>query len=236
MKRLLEDPEDDVTRLLIAAGVQHQPPAGGKARLIATLGLGSLLWSWTSEAWAWFGTGAGKLTLVVVAAGAAAGGGLYGGEPTAASSARAETSAEREPTGATVPRAELGTLAKPASPSAAVEAPDVAGERETAEATVVDEPAAGDSVGVRSTARRATASATRREAAAARPSPRGTRRASQGAVDEGELREETRWVERMQEAAARQDRATLDRLQSGYAARFPAGQLRPEVKRIEDSL
>lgn len=69
MKRLLDESTDELTRSLLSAGVEHRPPAGNKAQVIMALGAGSALGLFSSNAFAWLGTTAGKVT----AAGAAVG-------------------------------------------------------------------------------------------------------------------------------------------------------------------
>ncbi len=69
MKRLLDESTDELTRSLLAAGVEHRPPSGNKGQVIVALGAGSALGLFSSNAFAWLGTTAGKVT----AAGAAVG-------------------------------------------------------------------------------------------------------------------------------------------------------------------
>jgi hypothetical protein len=69
MKRLLDESTDELTRSLLAAGVEHRPPPGNKAQVIMALGAGSAFGLFSSNAFAWLGTTAGKVT----AAGAAVG-------------------------------------------------------------------------------------------------------------------------------------------------------------------
>ena len=74
MKRLLDDPTDEVTRLLIQAAVDHQPPPAGKMRLMTALGMGSGFSLLSTEVFAWLSTAVGKATLGVATLGVAAGG------------------------------------------------------------------------------------------------------------------------------------------------------------------
>ena len=66
MKKLLDETTDELTRELLLAGVEHRPPPGNKAQLIVALGAGSALGLFSSKALAWFGTSAGKLTVLGV--------------------------------------------------------------------------------------------------------------------------------------------------------------------------
>jgi hypothetical protein len=71
MKRLLDESTDDLTRSLLSAGVEHRPPAGNKAQVMMALGAGSALGLFSSNAFAWLGTTAGKVTAAGVAVGLA---------------------------------------------------------------------------------------------------------------------------------------------------------------------
>ncbi len=214
MKRLLDEPTDEVTRLLIRAGANHQPPRNGKLRLLASLGLGSALGLSTSEVMAWFGSGSGKVALAVTVLGTS-GAGLY---------ALAST-----------PRAELRSQA-PRAPALVISAPP---ELQPAPPAAPEEVAPND-VLRRVELDRAPSSPRRR---AARP-PGATRAAEPKTPDappsdtlgRRRLTEETLWVDRLRVAAELGDRTGFERLQQGYAEQFPDGQLRPEVKRLQDTL
>jgi hypothetical protein len=121
MKRLLDESTDELTRSLLQAGVEHRPPPGNKRQLIVAMGAGGALGLFSSNAFAWLGTTAGKVTAAGVAVGVAgavfvAGPLLRPSEPSshapeqAISAAR--PSAERDPE---VPR----TRAQPSSPALA---------------------------------------------------------------------------------------------------------------------
>ena len=69
MKKLLDETTDDLTRALLVAGVEHRPPVGNKAQLIVALGAGSAVGLFSTKAFAWLSTSAGKVTLLGVALG-----------------------------------------------------------------------------------------------------------------------------------------------------------------------
>jgi hypothetical protein len=71
MKRLLDESTDELTRSLLVAGIEHRPPPGNKARVMMAIGAGSTLGLFSSNAFAWLGTTAGKVTAVGVAVGVA---------------------------------------------------------------------------------------------------------------------------------------------------------------------
>jgi len=67
MKRLMDDSTDELVRSLLAAGIEHRPPPGNKARVIMALGAGGAAGLFSSNAFAWLSTTAGKVTAVGVA-------------------------------------------------------------------------------------------------------------------------------------------------------------------------
>jgi hypothetical protein len=71
MKRLVDESTDELTRSLLVAGIEHRPGPGSKARVIVALGAGGALGLFSSNAFAWLGTTAGKLTAAGVAVGVA---------------------------------------------------------------------------------------------------------------------------------------------------------------------
>lgn len=76
MKKLLDDAAtDELTRALLKAGAAHRPPPGSKAKLLVALGASSAVGLFSSKAFAWLWTTAGKVTLVGVAVGVS--GALY---------------------------------------------------------------------------------------------------------------------------------------------------------------
>lgn len=264
MKRLLDedDPNDEIVRLLIRAGAEHQPPRSGKMRLVAALGLGSAIGLSASEALAWIGTSSGKVALAVAVVGVAAGGTFLAAAPRAPSAAFAPdvVLAARAP-------AELAPLVRPARPalaaspealasSDALVSPEAPAASPGASApplrvSVADEPATGDEPSQTSEPPRAgerAAKAERRRARARTPRARDARgapataraEAARSAAGDGAassaLSEETIWVDRLRVAAERQDRRSFERLRGEYDERFPEGQLHPEVERLNTLL
>ena len=75
MKKLLDETSDELTRSLLLAARAHRPPARSRARLLVALGAAGSLGLFSSKAFAWLGTSAGKLTLLGV--GVAVAGGAY---------------------------------------------------------------------------------------------------------------------------------------------------------------
>jgi hypothetical protein len=71
MKRLVDETTDELARSLLVAGIEHRPPAGNKAQVIVALGAGGTLGLFSSNAFAWLGTTAGKVTAAGVAVGVA---------------------------------------------------------------------------------------------------------------------------------------------------------------------
>src|SRR5262245_16832015 len=105
MKRLLDESTDELTRSLLQAGVDHRPAPDNKRQLLVALGAGSALGLFSSNAFAWLGTTAGKVTAAGVAVGVAGAvlvagpmlrpGGGPGGGPGADSADRVVSSAAR---------------------------------------------------------------------------------------------------------------------------------------------
>jgi hypothetical protein len=238
MKRLVDqdDPDDEVVRLLIRAGANHQPAPGSKLRLMAALGVGSAVGLSASEVLAWLGTSSGKVALTLTVVGAAAGGAYVmasSPEPLARVSVPAMS----------VPAMSVPAMSVPAAPAAAspdaapVAAPSVA---EPERAVQPEPPAAAASPGApeprleRQPARRTPARAAPPRARV--PAPEPTPAASDEAAREASLSEETLWVDRLRVAAEGHDRPAFERLLEQYVERFPEGQLRPEVNRLELSL
>lgn len=71
MKRLVDESTDELTRSLLAAGIEHRPAPGNKAQVIVALGAGSAIGLFGTNAFAWLGTTAGKVTAAGVAVGVA---------------------------------------------------------------------------------------------------------------------------------------------------------------------
>src|SRR4051794_37561505 len=71
MKKLLDESSDDLTRALLEAGRSQRPPAGNQAKLLLTLGAGGGVGLFSSKAFAWLSSSAGKVTLASVTVGLA---------------------------------------------------------------------------------------------------------------------------------------------------------------------
>jgi hypothetical protein len=71
MKRLLDESPDELTRSLLVAGIEHRPDPGNKARVIMAIGAGGTFALFSSNAFAWLGTTAGKVSAAGVAVGVA---------------------------------------------------------------------------------------------------------------------------------------------------------------------
>lgn len=71
MKRLVDETTDELARSLLQAGIEHHPPPGNKAQVIVALGAGGALGLFSTNAFAWLSTTAGKVTAVGVAVGVA---------------------------------------------------------------------------------------------------------------------------------------------------------------------
>ena len=71
MKRLVDESTDELTRSLLVAGIEHRPPPGNRARVMMALGAGGALGLFSSNAFAWLGTTAGKVTAASVVVGIA---------------------------------------------------------------------------------------------------------------------------------------------------------------------
>jgi hypothetical protein len=217
MKRLLDDPTDEVTRLLIQAAVDHQPPPSGKMRLVTALGMGSAVGLLSSEVFAWLSTAAGKATLGLAVVGVAAAG--------VAASGVYSTSVEHDvPQSHAAPRV-TARPAPPPPPSLQLEAAAAndrtngldANEPLPIQPSAIDRPQ--DKLMPPPRARE-------RERASQRGEPQR---------DQRRLGEETRWVDGMKVAAERGDGEALRRLLTGYVEKFPEGQLRPEVEKIKNA-
>lgn len=206
MKRLLDESGDEVTRLLIEAGVEHQPPRDGKVRLMTALGVGSALGLASSEVWAWFGTGTGKVVATVAFVGAAAGGAYV----------------------ATVDEQPGATLAHGAPTVRVAEPPHVA-----SDPPPVPEPPAVAQVEAEPPSVEAAPEHDR--GVARRTAKRKLTRPSEPR-DERRLGEETAAVDRLKRLAERGESDAVSALLESYYARFPEGQLRPEVERLQREL
>ncbi|HTV23492.1 MAG TPA: hypothetical protein VMG12_32605 [Polyangiaceae bacterium] len=229
MKRLLDcdDPDDEVVRLLIRAGAQHQPSPRSKLRMIAALGLGSAVGLSASKVLAWLGTSSGKLALAVTVAGTAAGGAyvLTSASPAPEAS---EAVAPRSVDAAVAPRVahETGLPEPPARASS---------HEPSASEPSASEPSA-DALRERPAPSRQARARQRPQPADRAPTPTQPAPPPEPVDLEASLTEETHWVDRLRVAAEAGDRPSFERLARDYGERFPEGQLHPEVNRLRTSL
>lgn len=236
MKRLVDqdDPGDDVLRLLIRAGANHQPSPTSKMRMMAALGLGSAVGLSASKVLAWLGTSSGKVALSATVIGVAAAGTFaLTSQPVAevTSQPLAATSVGRMPGGSQpIAPTPVERLAVRADAQQAATAPAEPRLEQPALAPDRNAPAALVPPRERRTAPRALTSPPGRFPSAAPRSDVDTpeRQAS--------LAVETAWVDQLRLAAEGQDRQAFERLLGQYAQRFPQGQLHPEVNRLRASL
>jgi len=225
MKRLvdLNDPDDEVVRLLIRAGANHQPEPGSKMRLMASLGVSSAVGLSASKVLAWLGTSSGKVALAVTVVGTAAGGAyVMAGSPAAPSVAA--------PSAAAPP-----TAAAPAAPGAP---PFEQATARAAEPQII-EPSSLEPSAPRGTLAQPHEPRTAPRGAPSRrspPPPEPAPAASEEQARRASLSDETIWVDRLRVAAESQDRPAFERLLEQYTERFPGGQLHPEVNRLRTSL
>lgn len=221
MKRLvdLNDPDDEVVRLLIRAGSNHHPAPGSKMRLMAALGVGSAVGLSASKVLAWLGTSSGKVALAVAVVTAAAGGAYVTAGSSAAPMAATPSAPpppESAPTRvADAPAAATPELEPPHLEPITVEPRPNAPHRALAQRRERPTPA---------------------RASPSRRSPPQPEPTSSEAPARVSLSDETIWVDRLRVAAESQDRPAFERLLEQYTARFPEGQLHPEVNRLEASL
>lgn len=222
MKRLIDEPEDEVTRLLLQAGANHRPPRFGKLRLMAALGLGSAVSLSASKALAGLSTSGAKASLVLAVVGASAGAGYVLLAPPS------------EPPG---PRLSApAAAAAPAAPGLPATRPLAAEEKVAAAAVDAEAPPVhARERGVRPPRR---ASVRKRLALekSARPDD-GVHAESPPAAPTGSsrsLRDETLWLDRLRVAAEQNDLAEFEDLLRGYEQRFPEGQLGLEARRLRD--
>jgi hypothetical protein len=248
MKKLLDESPDDLTRALLEAGRSQRPPAGNQAKLLLALGAGAGVGLFSSKAFAWLSTSAGKVTL---ASGVALG--LAGAVSLALPPEQPEQREARLSPVAPAPAA-----VAPAAPAlpvpALVDAPAVVATRSaTSSSGAMSVPARRAHAPAASERRHRTAEqrrriATRRDDAAdptetelAGPlAAVGARREPEhGAPEQGEqkapapgLDSEIQLVDALRGAAQRNDTEALRRLLEAYRGQFPDGQLRQEVSEL----
>lgn len=242
MKRLIDETSDDLTHSLLQAGIDHRPPVGNQAHLLVALGAGSALGLTTSKALGFWGTSAGKLTLVgLSAAGVGLAGAFY--TATAEPDAQHATSA--------LHAAPAKTVAAAPAPLAPSEPParDVPSPAEHAGPVIGTTPAQPEAAGTaereQRPARQTPAARPRRQAERQSPvEPRGGADETSPPPDESAaaqvpswgLDTEVEWVDAMRSAVRQGDRANLARLLERYRATFPEGQLRQEVAELSNRL
>jgi hypothetical protein len=222
MKKLLDESTDDLTRSLLQAGIEHRPPAGAKAQLILALGAGGAVGLFSSNAFAWLGTTAGKLTVLsmtLAVAGAVYVGVSGTGEERLAHDA--SSAPEASAPEASAPEASVPPAAHLAEgPPAGSPAPQVG---------VAASQADARRLGV-NRGKNSGKTSERRKAGtwpAAPSEPAGE--LSQQVAERARLDAEVELVDDMHGAARHEDHATLKRLLEIYRTRFPDGQLRQEV-------
>ena len=240
MKRLVDESTDELTRSLLTAGIEHHPPPGNQGRVLVALGAGSAFGLLSSNAFAWLGTTAGKVTAVsVVAVGVA--GAVFSVAPTVE---------ERMAAGSHVTAPLRAATHQAAHDTAA--APDDAAKKDVAYSDA-DEPSAASAAQVTDDAERGsevapdrganlrpivksrkherrTARMKKRSASkAVAPAITASAAAVEGGAEGTSLDAEVRLVDDMHWAARRNDRAALERLVAAYRSSFPNGQLEAEV-------
>jgi hypothetical protein len=256
MKRLVDETTDDLARSLLVAGIEHRPPAGNKAQVIVALGAGGTLGLFSSNAFAWLGTTAGKVTATGVAVGVAsamfiAGPRLLSSEP-APRVAVVSSSAAGSGAGRELPSAHEG--AAPAERAVVGAAHDddasMPAAENSASSDSVASPASSESgktVTKKLSTWRERRLAARRRAALAKGNEREHVEPSVEVVSASEppapvtgeghdlltakadLDSEVKLVDDMHWAARHNDHAALGRFLERYRATFPDGQLKKEV-------
>jgi hypothetical protein len=232
MKRLVDESTDELTRSLLSAGIEHHPPPGNQGRVIVALGAGGAFGLLSSNAFAWLGTTAGKVTAVsVVAVGVA--GAVFSVVPSVedklAEGSRVTASLRAPSPEAATPRVIADEPSEPVVATSGVEASDdaerVAGateRRSVAKGRKLTAAAAHERRAARAKKRAASKSGSTVVASADAPEAASTR-------DGTSLDAEVRLVDNMHWAARRNDRAALERLVTTYRSSFPGGQLEAEV-------
>jgi hypothetical protein len=261
MKKLLDESPDDLTRALLEAGRSQRPPAGNQAKLLMALGAGAGVGLFSSKAFAWLSTSAGKVTLVssiTLGLAGAAYLALPAPQPAQQASRRmpaeaalaAEAALEPAPTvpalvadapavAATSFETTAGAPSLPGSSSGAMSVPahrahaPAASERRHRTAEQRRRIATRrDDVDRQASVQRTAAAPTETETELAGPLPAVP--APPPAVDARApgLDSEIQLVDAMRGAAHRNDSAALRRLLEAYRGQFPEGQLRQEVAEL----
>jgi DNA-directed RNA polymerase specialized sigma24 family protein len=236
MKRLVDESTDELTRSLLTAGIEHHPPPSNQGRVLVALGAGSAFGLLSSNAFAWLGTTAGKVTAVsVVAVGVA--GAVFSVAPTveermaAGSRVTAPLRAAAEETPSTPP-ASVDDLAKTeVAYSDANDSSEPTVATRNAEAVAEVEPDRASERRPAAKARKHERRATRlkKRSAPKAAAPAASAEVAEATTEGPSLDAEVRMVDDMHWAARRNDRAALERLVAAYRSSFPNGQLEAEV-------
>jgi hypothetical protein len=251
MKKLLDESPDDLTRALLEAGRSQRPPAGNQAKLLMALGAGAGVGLFSSKAFAWFSTSAGKVTLASVTLG------LAGAAYLALPSEQPEHLQAR-----LMPPAEVASDPAPVVPALDDAPAVVATSSATSSSGAMSVPARRahapaasewrhrtaeqrrriatrrDDADRQTRAQRAAAAPTETETELAGPLPAASAPPPAVGALEGErtpapgLDSEIQLVDAMRGAAQRNDTAALRRLLESYRGQFPEGQLRQEVSEL----
>ncbi|HTV23740.1 MAG TPA: hypothetical protein VMG12_33850 [Polyangiaceae bacterium] len=242
MKRLVDETTDELTRSLLSAGIEHRPPPGNKAQVIVALGAGGAVGLFSSNAFAWLSTTAGKATLVSVTAVSVAVGAVWVAAP-----AERQASSTSPSNGNVTAQLRASNEAAPSLPEAA--SPQAAGsgavsppsaEAASVVATTVDDARADEGRpkasarrerARRLAAKRAAAREAAKEAAAEASSEASpaAQAPDEPSAEQAALDTEVRLVDDMHWAARRNDHAALGRFLEQYRSAFPDGQLKKEV-------
>jgi hypothetical protein len=236
MKRLVDESTDELTRSLLTAGIEHHPPPSNQGRVLVALGAGTAFGLLSSNAFAWLGTTAGKVTAVsVVAVGVA--GAVFSVAPTveermaAGSRVTAPLRAAAEETPSTPP-ASVDDLAKTeVAYSDANDSSEPTVATRNAEAVAEVEPDRASERRPAAKARKHERRATRlkKRSAPKAAAPAASAEVAEATTEGPSLDAEVRMVDDMHWAARRNDRAALERLVAAYRSSFPNGQLEAEV-------
>jgi hypothetical protein len=221
MKKLLDESTDDLTRSLLQAGIEHRPPAGAKAQLILALGAGGAVGLFSSNAFAWLGTSAGKLTVlsVTLAVAGAVFVGVAGSEQE-----QLALNASSAPETSTPPAS-----APVAAPPGAGLTEVPPGGSQAPEQGVAASPL--DARNQRSNRGNGAGKTSERRKAGSLPAAASESQGelAQQVEERARLDAEVQLVDDMHGAARHKDHAALKRLLTIYRASFPDGQLRQEV-------
>jgi hypothetical protein len=245
MKKLLDESTDELTCSLLRAGAEHRPSPAAKAQLILALGAGGALGLFSSNAFAWLGTSAGKLTvlsmtLTVVGAvyvGVSSSNEPLSSAPSSSAAPLAVNDTAREVPPGSLQAGSMGSDPVAQAPSSAAPSADTR-ELENQGAAVGDATEAAPGSGPRGGSEKlATRSSARRQRRPApEPAEAVTKASDPEVMARARLDAEVQLVDEMRSAAQRDDRAALGRLVRSYETGFPEGQLRQEVAQFASRL